>query len=639
MTRSFRIRVTMLLALAMASLLMVLSLAPVAGAGTRTSEADTGGGDVAASSAPGSSLEVARVDEHWTMEDGVKLPVSVFYPLAAGGPGEAAVDYPLIVFVHPWDCDKLIFEKMAREYAGDGYVSVTFTMRGWYGAEGQIGCMDPEKEIRDVRTIITLASEDERFPVLRDEKGPVVGITGYSMGGCTSFLAAPRKDPRPGDPGDPRIRAVVPMHGGADLQFSILPNGAAKALWGVFLAAGAYIGNLSGLLMHVLAIVQRSDLNALQKLQAAIDAFWKAMPPVNNVTDMLLWITGAAMERRVEDVEKGRQYLRERSARYWCDGEYDGVVEHPLVAPTLILAGWNDDIFYANEGLRIFSTAMAAPARMIITNHGHIGGMGGNFFIDLPESPESRWINGQIKAWFDRFLKGVDNGADREPRLIFYRGQDPDNYGRADSYPLPGTQAVSYYLNASGSNLVLTRSRPRGSADFELLVNTGITGSISLPYYQDVPNMVGGETMQVPSRIKLLGIPFTERCYLSPPLTRDLTIMGAPQLELFYKSSQPFTQLIPWIYEVAPDGTETLVSRGYYEGYNPEVWSMCDTADQPVEMQACYHRFSRGSRIKLEISTADLLMTWPVFGLTFIQLQRNRTAASRLILPVVPNSY
>ncbi|NPV59981.1 MAG: CocE/NonD family hydrolase [Actinobacteria bacterium] len=636
MTRFFRFRANLFLALILAALLVLLPLAPAMGAGTA---AGSGGGVAVDAPDHDSSLEITRVDEQWTMEDGVKLPVSVFYPTgdAGDGPGEC---YPVIVFVHPWDCDKLIFEKMAEEYAGNGYVCVTFTMRGWYGAEGQIGCMDPEKEIRDVRDIITLVSEDERFPVLWDDKGPVVGITGYSMGGCTSFLAAPRKDPRPGDPGDPRIRAVVPMHGGADLEFSILPNGAAKALWGVFLTAGAYIGNISGLMMHALDILMRNDMNAWQKLQATLDAFWKAMPPVNNVTDMLVWITGAAMQRRVEDVEIGRQYLRTRSARYWCDEEYDGVVEHPIIAPTLILAGWNDDIFYANEGLRIFSTAMEAPARMIITNHGHIGGMGDNFFIDLPESPEYLWVSEQIRAWFDRFLKGEDNGADREPKLVFYRDRDPENYGRAYSYPLPGTREASFYLNAQNGNLLLSRAKPRSAnGDFELLVNIGVTGSVSLPYYQDVPNMVGGETMQVPSRIKLLGIPLTERSYLSPPLTSDLTIMGAPKLELYYKSSQPFTQLIPWIYEVGPDGTETLVSRGYYEGYNPAVWTMCDTAARPVEMQACYHRFPKGSRIKLEISTADLLMTWPYFGLTFIQLQRNRAAATRLILPVVPNTY
>ncbi len=187
------------------------------------------------------------------MWDGKNLPVSVFSPVDAVD----NVSFPLIVFIHPRDTEKLIFERQAREYARRGYVTLTFSVRGWFGAEGQIRCMDPEYEVRDIRHIITLACEDERFPVLWDDKGPVVGVTGYSMGGCLSLLVAPREDPRPGDPGDPRIRAVVPMHGGSDLVFSIMPNGAAKAFWGIFLVIGSYAGNLAGVLENMLNVIMR----------------------------------------------------------------------------------------------------------------------------------------------------------------------------------------------------------------------------------------------------------------------------------------------------------------------------------------------------------------------------------------------
>ena len=46
-----------------------------------------------------------------------------------------------------------------------------------------------------------------------------------------------------------------------------------------------------------------------------------------------------------------------------------------------------------------------------------------------------------------------------------------------------------------------------------------------------------------------------------------------------------------------------------------------------------------GSRIKLEIATADLITIWPHLGIGFINLFHNRNMASRLILPVVPNTY
>jgi len=583
---------------------------------------------------PAGNGEVKRVDETWAMWDGAMLPVSVFCP--AGGDVDAT--FPLIVFTHPWDTDKLIFERQALEYASEGYVTVTYTVRGWFGAEGQIGCMDPEYEVRDLRHIITLASEDGRFPVQWDDKGPLVGVTGYSMGACLSYLAAPRQDPRPGDPGDPRIRAVVPMHGGADLVFSIMPNGAAKAFWGLFLVVGSYGGNLAGLMENMLNIVMRQDLGGWEKLHALIESLGKLSPPISNVTPELVWIVGAALQRRLEDVEAGRQFLRDRSARYWCDEEYDGIVEHPMVAPMLMVAGWNDDIFYANEGLRILSTCMQAPARMIITNHGHIGGMGNNFFIDLPGGSEYDWVEEQVKMWFDHYLKGVDNGAEDEPRLSFYRDRDPADYGEADTYPLPGTRLTSLYLDAADGGK-LSKRQPRGNSSPDLLINLGITGSISLPYYQDVTEMVGWQALDIPGRIELFEIPLTERGYISDPLTRDITVMGPPTLELYYQCSQNFTQLIPWVYEVSADGKETLISRGWYEGYNEAPWAMSGTGGQTVEMQACYHRFPKGSRIKLELATADLLMTWPVWGLSFILLHHRGDAASRLILPVVPNRY
>jgi predicted acyl esterase len=580
---------------------------------------------------------VERIDETWTMRDGVKLPVSVFYPGGEAAEGSAAPAYPVIVFIHPWDCEKTFFEGAAGEYAAQGYVCVTFTVRGWFGSEGQVGTMDPAYEVRDISDIITLVSEDGRFPVLRDELGPVVGVMGYSMGGCLAYLISPRRDPRPGDPGDPRVRAVVPMHGGTDLVFSILPNGGAKALWGVFLVAGSYIGNVAGFFLSTLNLLIRQDLNAWQKLSELFGQLGKFTSPFSNVTPTLAWIVGAALERRVEDVEKGRQYLRERSIRYWCDEEYDGVVEHPVTAPMLMVAGWNDDIFYANETLKHFSTSMDAPARLIITNHGHVGGLGGNFSIPLPGNAEYDWVNDEIAMWFGHYLKGEDNGADKAPRLSYYRS--PGDYGEADSFPLPGTSSKSMYLDASAAGGKLSTGAPSAAASTaDLLINIGITGSISLPYYQDVTEMLGGEALQIPIRLKMLNIPLTERSYVSDPLAEDLTIMGAPLLEVFYQSSAPFTQLIPWIYEVAPDGTETLVSRGYYEGYDPRTWTTLDTVEEPVEMQACYHRFAAGTRIKLEISTADLLSALPHFGLSFIQLFRGQGVASRLILPAVPNS-
>lgn len=581
------------------------------------------------------AYEVEKVDEDWTMWDGITLPVTVYYP-ASADPGEV---FPVIVLVHGWVMDKTMTGWAAEYYAARGYVCVAFTARGWFGAGGEVGCMDPEHEMKDVSQIITLVSRDQRFPVLEDEKGPVVGITGASMGGCFSYLMAPRKNPRPGDPGDPRIRAVVPMHGSFDMLFSLYPNGAVKFFWTTGLLLSSYMGDLTGFLMNMLGISMDDKSDGWQKLYSIIDAMWGLISPITDVTQELPYVYGIAIGRNMEQETYAKNFLKVRSARYWCDEEYDGVVEHPITAPMLILAGWNDDLFFANEGLMAYSCT-EAPKRIIITNHGHLGCYPGPYPGDIPGSPESAWVMEQVDRWFDRYLKGVDNGVEKEPGVAFYRDRDPANFGEADAYPLPGTRQASFYLgdNASGGGSLSTR-RPRRGFQPDFLLNIGITGSVSLFYFQDAPELMGGETMDVPRKMDFVEIPFTERSYISEPLPSDVTVMGPPQLEVYYQCSAPFAQLDPWLYEVAPDGKEILISRGFYEGHDEQTWSMSDTAGQPIEMQACYHRFQKGSRIKLEIATADLISAWPYWNLVFILLHHSKDAASRLILPVIPNTY
>ena len=93
-------------------------------------------------------------------------------------------------------------------------------------------------------------------------------------------------------------------------------------------------------------------------------------------------------------------------------------MEHPITAPLLILAGWNDDLFYANEGLMAYSST-EAPRRIIITTHGHLGCYPGPYPGEGMGSPESAWVMEEVDRWFDHFLKGVDNGVEDEAPVAF----------------------------------------------------------------------------------------------------------------------------------------------------------------------------------------------------------------------------
>jgi putative CocE/NonD family hydrolase len=581
------------------------------------------------------AYEVERVREDWTMWDGITLPVSVYYPVIES-PNQT---FPVIIFIHGWGLDKSMSEWAVEYYASRGYIGIAVTTRGWFGAGGQVGCMHPDHDIKDISHIITLVEEDDRFPVMEDDLGAVVGITGASMGGCFSYMIAPRKNPREGDPCDPRVRAVVPMHGSFDLTFSLYPNDTVKFLWATLLFSMSYMGNFVGFFMDMLALSADERMDGMEKMYAIIDAMWDLIPPLTEVTEDLPYIYWTAIERRIEEKEEALQLFKIRSARYWCDEEYDGVVEHPISAPILILAGWNDDLFYANEGLMAFNHT-EAPKRIIVTNHGHAGCYPGPYPAGIPVSEESQWIMDQVDAWFDRYLKGMENGVEVEPRVAFYRDRDPDNFGMADDYPLPGTQEVSLYMgDGSGGKADLSTEAGGWFSWPDIMFNIGLSGSISLPYFNDAGSLMGGgEPMDYPTRIKLIEVPFTECSFITDPLAEDMTIMGPPLLELYYQSLRPFAQMIPFLYEVTPEGEEILISRGYFEGYNESTWTLTDTKDRRIEMQANYHRFPAGSRIKLDFTTADLPMAWPCWEFNAILLHHNSNAPSRIILPVVPNN-
>ena len=581
------------------------------------------------------TFKVKRVNEKWAMDDGARLTVSVFSPV----PKKIGQKFPVVIFIHPWVTDKTMYDTLAAKYASRGYVGLTYTVRGWFKSEGQINSMDPDYEVKDLRRIITLVGRDRRFPVRKDAKGPVVGVTGYSMGGVHSYLIANRANPRPGDPCDPRVRAIAPMHGGLDMLTTNYPNGAAKLAWNALLLIGGYTGNITGVMLNLLSVIFDPNLNVWQKITGVTQSLMQFLrTPLNNVNPELLKMMEIGLQRRTEDVEQLRSYMKRRSAQWWCDEEMDGRVEHPITVPTLMVAGWKDDLFCPNQSLTALNSLIAAPKRVIMSNHGHLGDFNFPWKFGFKTTPEQEWIEGQIQAWFDHFLKGVKNGAERGPAISYYREWNPTTYGTSNSWPLAGTTQVTYNVGeGDGGNRQGTLSTEANfSAQPDTLVNTGISGYISLPYFNDIFQSLGAGYMNIPEKLDLVDVPFQHYRYLSEPLTSDTIIDGTPRIKLTYKSSSEYTQLTPRVYEITAEGKKILISRGYYEGYDTRTGTRLSTGEKPIEMTACCYKVKAGSRLRLDIDAADLLTTLPVMQLSLIDLFHDAPGASLLILPMAP---
>ena len=122
--------------------------------------------------------QFSREDIWLEMDDGVKLDVSRFTPLSE----KPAPGYPAIVFVHGLGGSKLQPINSAREYAKNGFVTVTYSVRGQGDSEG-LSTVFCYREQQDLENIVNSLVED---PMVNAEK---IGVNGGSQGGFHAWFA------------------------------------------------------------------------------------------------------------------------------------------------------------------------------------------------------------------------------------------------------------------------------------------------------------------------------------------------------------------------------------------------------------------------------------------------------------------
>ncbi|MEU9040595.1 MULTISPECIES: CocE/NonD family hydrolase [unclassified Kitasatospora] len=138
-------------------------------------------------------------------KDGVVLKADVFTP-APGTPwADPQGRYPLVVQPASWGQNDLEYVAQGRALAAEGYVVVTYTVRGFWGSGGEVDVAGP-KDVADISTVIDWALA--HTPADPDR----VGMVGLSLGGGLTLLGAAF---------DPRIKAVASLSGWGDLTDSL----------------------------------------------------------------------------------------------------------------------------------------------------------------------------------------------------------------------------------------------------------------------------------------------------------------------------------------------------------------------------------------------------------------------------------
>jgi len=503
------------------------------------------------------------------MDDGVRIAVTLFFPEGAG-------PWPVLLEARPYRKDDVTWSQThdyRRLCHEGGYVVCRADVRGTGSSEGIALDEYTEREHRDWLQLI-------EWLAAQPWSTGAVGMFGKSYSGFNAIQVAMLRPPA--------LKAIVPIFA-TDRRYTD----------DVHYGGGARRG--IDFLDYPLSMVA---MNALPPVPALAGPDWR--------------------ERWLERIERTEpwviRWLEEQTETdYWRHGSLHGRYED-IEAATLIVAGHADG--YHNMAFRTFA-ALRAPKALLFGPWSHM-------------SPSSSMpgpridIVRELIRWFDRFLRGLDDGAEPPIRIFVRRPTPPapdlESFRGAWRYePTWPPERLREQVRPLGSASVAGRRPPRD--ELEIRGEVGVTGSIWCA--DDLP----------------FGTPWDQRAdeafslvYEWPPLDAELEIMGHPRVEVTVRSSVPVAYLSAKLCDVFPDGTSALVTRGILNLTHRDSHEQPEPLepDRPytvtVELDATAYVFEPGHRVRLDLAAADFPSSWPPPLPGRLAVERE---GSRLVLPVL----
>jgi fermentation-respiration switch protein FrsA (DUF1100 family) len=480
--------------------------------------------------------------------DGVPLDVDVTLP-NAGTPGP----YPTVVMLHGYGGEKTDFE--ATDPAGDGsntfhynndyfarqgYAVVNYTARGFGHScgggptgfhsgpcgQGYIRLADTRYEARDTQYLLGLLVDQ------KIAKPNALGVTGISYGGGQSLELAYLRNRirRPDGTFAPwtspkgkslSIAASWPRWPWSDLVDSLLPNGRfldtqvappGQSLKPVGIPIASYV----------------AGLYALGKSSGYYCGDAPASAPCSNPDADLN--TNFAL---VNAGEPPSPLAEERLAEVYAHHQAYGLSGTP--APLLIENGWTDDLFPPEQAIRIYNQVGGkSPVSLQFGDLGHSRGSN--------KPTVNHAFNEQGAAFFHRRLRGASGGP-AGGSVTAYTQTCPASEPDGGPYTAPSYSALHTGTLSFGSaapQLVTASGDPTTSAQFDPIGGTS-------------------DACKTVTASPALGI-----ATYAHGTESGFTLLGLPTVTATIQTVGDFGELDSMLFDVAPDGSERLVTRGAY---------------------------------------------------------------------------
>ena len=216
--------------------------------------------------------------------------------------------------------------------------------------------------------------------------------------------------------------------------------------------------------------------------------------------------------------------------------------------PVYAFAGWYD-LSASTGALRMFLNSTHPESKMLLGAWHHAGRNRVSPFSEVVPIPFDR--HSEVLKFFDRHLKGLDNGIAEEPRVHYYHMGEEAWRGSAQ-WPLPHLRSETLYL---GAGQQLTAEAPTGATVTE---PAQLEADTYLGW--DSRWELGGESR---SRYDTFLIAEPKLiAYTSEPFAETTDVSGIPHVKLFLKVPTADANVFVYLIDLAPDGTRRVVATG-----------------------------------------------------------------------------
>jgi predicted acyl esterase len=513
--------------------------------------------------------------------DGIGLDTDLSLPANASGP------QPTILMLHGWSGDKNDWQSATADgggnagryhwnnvwFASQGIVAVNFTARGFKESCGVLdrdaNCdtgwthlSDRDWEVRDDQTVLGLLVD---AGIADPSK---LSSTGGSYGGGQSWLLAtslPWKSPAGRTL---QLAASVPLYPFTDLLASLQPNGRETDA-----------KDQSRSHVSPLGVSKQSYVAGLYAVGRAVaQGRYNDQDPTDfaSALDEEFAFTASGEPYDSKPLEPDIVAAYSDKSAYDARAYFDAVKAHTVKeVPVLSVQGWTDPLFPAAETVQMLRVLKAAdpryPLTMALGDIGHSNA----------QNPIVQWQ--PIFDLANRFLDHYLLGAAPKPTSQAYSFQTHCPVARAAQTPVTGTwdRLARGTASGTGAGPATTSSpdpNPQDGPDSDPIVNAGCL-------------------TEPPGVTDPGGAYFT----WSAP-SAGFTMIGLPTLTVRYALSGVDAAVGLKLWDVAADGSRTLVTRGVYR-----LTSSSPTSSGTISLKLYgnHWAFAPGHRIQLQLTQAD----------------------------------